>query len=427
MKSLRYILLLCLFPGNVFSQDIEYARSVVKALASPEFKGRGYVEDGDRISSDYIASEFAKMGLMPLFGNSWFQNFSIDVNTFPGRMSVRLNETVLAPGVDYIVDPGSPSVRGKFRVIRRNRSQIDTEQKVIELINEAGNNFILIDSRGKKEEEPGLSKKIDEYINFLQFSKEINTGGIIILTNDKLSWHVARGQAPRPVITVNKENDFSSINTIDIEVDARLLRNHETRNVAGAIKGTSGSDSMIVVTAHYDHLGKMGKDTYFPGANDNASGVAMILNLAKHYSVNKPRYTTLFIALSAEELGIVGAGAFTEKPPIDLSRIKFLVNFDLAGTGEEGIRVVNGSVFKDKFDLLTKINTVEDLLPKVDIRGAACNSDHCMFYQKGVPCFYIYTQGGISAYHDVYDKSETLPLTEFSDYCRLMIGFFSKI
>jgi Zn-dependent M28 family amino/carboxypeptidase len=135
----------------------------------------------------------------------------------------------------------------------------------------------------------------------------------------------------------------------------------------------------------------------------------------------------VFIALSGEELGILGAKAFTDHPLIDLDKIKFLVNFDLAGTGEEGIRVVNGSIFKEKFDLILKINQQHGLLPKVDIRGAACNSDHCFFYQKGVPCFYIYTQGGIRAYHDFYDKYETLPFTGFVGYCKLMILFFDSI
>ena len=184
---------------------------------------------------------------------------------------------------------------------------------------------------------------------------------------------------------------------------------------------------MIVVLAHYDHLGKMGRDTYFPGANDNASGVAMILNLAKYYSANKPEYTMVFVALGAEELGLLGAKAFTDNPPVDLKKIKFLVNFDLAGTGDEGIKVVNGSVFRNKFDLLTRINDEKKLLPKVDIRGPACNSDHCLFYQKGVPCFYIYTLGGIQAYHDVSDKSDTLPLTEFVDFCSLIIEFFDRM
>ncbi|MEN8203855.1 MAG: M20/M25/M40 family metallo-hydrolase, partial [Bacteroidota bacterium] len=166
---------------------------------------------------------------------------------------------------------------------------------------------------------------------------------------------------------------------------------------------------------------------YFPGANDNASGIAMILNLAKHFSENPPAYSMVFMALGAEEIGLLGAKAFTEDPTFDLDRIKFLVNFDLAGTGDEGIKVVNATVHQREFDLLSVLNTEKDLLPAVSSRGPACNSDHCMFHQKGVPSFYIYTLGGIQAYHDIYDRYETLPLTEFVDYCTLMISFFDHL
>jgi len=217
------------------------------------------------------------------------------------------------------------------------------------------------------------------------------------------------------------------VSEIDLIIECKFIKNYTTQNITGIIKGSSVPDSFIVVIAHYDHLGQMGAATYFPGANDNASGVAMILNLASYYAKNPPKYSMVFIALSGEELGILGAKEFTENPLIRLDRIKFLINFDLAGTGEEGIRVVNGSIYKDKFDLLVKLNNEYQLLPKVDIRGAACNSDHCYFYQKGVLCFYIYTQGGIKAYHDIYDKPETLPLTEFVDYCKLMVKFFDEI
>jgi aminopeptidase YwaD len=68
--------------------------------------------------------------------------------------------------------------------------------------------------------------------------------------------------------------------TIELDVEAKFLPVYQTQNVAGVIKGTSLTDSMLVVTAHYDHLGMMGKKVYFPGANDNASGTAMLLTLA---------------------------------------------------------------------------------------------------------------------------------------------------
>jgi aminopeptidase YwaD len=131
----------------------------------------------------------------------------------------------------------------------------------------------------------------------------------------------------------------------------------------------------------------------------------------------------VFIAFSGEEIGLFGSRAFLEHPSIALKKIKFLVNFDMAGTGEEGIRIVNGSVFKDQFNRITQLNNQYKLLPRIDIRGESCNSDHCLFYQMGVPSFFMYTQGGIKAYHDIYDRSQTLPLTGFQGYFELMTNF----
>lgn len=427
MKKPLLLLLLFSFHFLTFSQDIDYAKRIIERLSSAEFKGRGYIENGDKISADYIANEYHNLGLLPGNKKTYFQKFNISVNTLPNKVVVRIDGIELKTAVDYLVESSCPSINGKYQIIKTDRSQIDTEAKLVSLVNKAGSSFILIDNRNKKNEKPELSKKIDEYLQFLEYNPDVNIKGIIIYTNEKLTWESSTTQNIRPVVIVNKELDLINLNSIEINVDAKFFQKYETQNVIGSIKGTSDSDSTIVVLAHYDHLGKLGKDIYFPGANDNASGVAMILNLAKHYAKNKPKYKMVFIALSGEELGLLGAKAFTDNPLIDLTKIKFLVNFDLAGTGEEGIRIVNGSVYKDKFDLISKLNQQQGLLPKVDIRGPACNSDHCFFYQKGVPCFYIYTQGGIRAYHDIFDKYETLPLTEFVDYCKLMILFFDSI
>jgi aminopeptidase YwaD len=427
VKKIKLLLILVSVHLVTFSQDIDYAKRIIENLSSPEFKGRGYVENGDRISAGYISKEYQTLGLLPLNRKSYFQKFKLSVNTLPDRVSVKIDGTELHVATDYLVESSCPPVNGKFQIIKTSRSQIDTDAKLVSLVNKAGDSFILIDCRDKKNEKPDISKKIDEYIQFLKYSPQVTIKGIIIFTSDKLTWESSTSQNIRPVVILNTELDLSKVDSIEITVDSKFIQNYETQNVVGSIKGTSGSDSTVVVTAHYDHLGKIGKDTYFPGANDNASGIAMILNLAKHYSVNKPKYTMVFIALSGEETGILGAKAFTDNPLTDLKKIKFLVNFDLAGTGDEGIKIVNGSVYKEKFDLITKINQQKDLLPKIDIRGAACNSDHCLFYQKGVPCFYIYTLGGIQSYHDIFDKYETLPLTEFADYCKLMISFFDSI
>ena len=109
-----------------------------------------------------------------------------------------------------------------------------------------------------------------------------------------------------------------------------------------------------------------------------------------------------------------------------MQKIKFLVNLDLAGTGDDGITVVNATVFQEKYYTLENLNRQHTLLTRVKKRGEACNSDHCFFFMAGVPCFYIYTLGGTTAYHDIYDKAATLPLTEYNDYFTLLQKFIQK-
>ena len=425
MKLLTILFIFLAASVISYAQDIEYAKAVVQKLASPEMHGRGYTEKGDWLAAEFISGEYKRMGLVPL-DKSFYQNFNISINTFPNALSLKINNEVLQPGTDYLVESSSPGIKGKFNVVACSRKDIDTEEKLIGLINKAGTGFILIDNTEKSTTDQEANKKIDDYINYIKYSPQVPSKGIVIYTNEKLTWGNATYEGVRPVVIINKELDLKRVQSLEIIIENKFIKDYETQNVVGFIKGSLHPDSFLVVTAHYDHLGRMGKETCFPGANDNASGIAMMLSLADHYSKNQPEYSMLFIALSAEEVGLLGAKKFTEDPLIELSRIRFLVNFDLAGTGEEGVRVVNGSVYKDQFDLLTQLNTAHQLLPKIDIRGAACISDHCMFYQKGVPCFYIYTQGGIKAYHDVYDKYKTLPLTEFVDYCSLMIRFFDS-
>jgi Zn-dependent M28 family amino/carboxypeptidase len=171
----------------------------------------------------------------------------------------------------------------------------------------------------------------------------------------------------------------------------------------------------------------MGAATAFPGANDNASGIAMLLELIKHYTQTPPPYTLVFIAFTGEEMGLLGSRHFADNPPFDLSTIRFLINFDLAGTGSEGIQIVNSTIFTQEAQLLDSLNVAHSLLPQIKKRGESCNSDHCPFYQKNTPSYFIYTLGGIDAYHDVYDRPETLPLTTFTEYSQLIQLFISHL
>jgi Zn-dependent M28 family amino/carboxypeptidase len=199
--------------------------------------------------------------------------------------------------------------------------------------------------------------------------------------------------------------------------------------VLAFIAGSAQPDSFLVLTAHYDHLGRQGREVLFPGANDNASGTAMLLELAAWYAQprNRPRYSIAFMAFGAEEAGLVGSAFYTQHPLFPLSHIRFLVNLDLLGAGDEGLMVVNGRILEQEFNLLHQLNTRHHYLPLIKGRGKAANSDHYHFTEKGVPAFFFYTLGGPAAYHDPQDLAATLPLSGFTGVFWLIKDFFKVL
>lgn len=365
---------------NSFAQDINYARKTISTLTSKKYWGRGYTNNGMGKAADFIESEFKKLGLSPLSGNSYKQFFSFPVNTFPSNMSLKLNGKTLSPGKDFIVHQASKGI-------------------------------VSNDSLVQKDSTTYLSK----------------SGNIAVSFQPKLTWSVAQQVLDYTIIEVNKNSISSQPSQIDANITNELVPNFTSANVGAIIKGTTKPDSILVFTAHYDHLGGMGSKTFFPGANDNASGVAMLLDLAKYYASHPPKYSIAFICFAAEEAGLLGSKYFTENPLVPLKNIRFLWNLDLVGTGETGATVVNATVHPQEFSLLNQINNEKQLLKKINSRGKAANSDHYFFTEKGVPAFFLYTQGGIAAYHDVDDKAETLPLTAYENLFKLFVNFNTAI
>ena len=209
--------------------------------------------------------------------------------------------------------------------------------------------------------------------------------GIIEMTNEKLTMDMSQEQMKFAHLIIRAEKIPKKLETISVQIDAQLKENYITQNVVGYVKGKNFPDSFLVFTAHYDHLGQLGDGVYFPGANDNASGISMLIELAKYFSLpeHQPKYSILFIAFSGEEVGLLGSKYFTEHPLVPLSSMKFLVNMDIVGTGDDGIKVVNGAILKDEFNKLVELNDAHSYLKSVQPRGKAANSDHYFFFEKG--------------------------------------------
>ncbi len=424
MKTRIFYLFILLLSGIFpLCAQVDYARSVVKVLASKAYAGRGYVFDGDRKAAAFIAAEYRKNGLLPL-GTDYYQPFSMPANVFPKDVKIVVDGRKLKLGEQALIEAASPSVNGKFML---TEITVPTDPVALDQLIQNPlfkDKFLVVDERAAL-----ATMKADQFrMTLLRLASGGYYKGILVQTHQKLLWRGATNQLNRPIVYV-KNNSVIPLEgkVMQLKVHAVFQENYLTNNVCGMIKGTSESDSLIVITAHYDHVGAIGKRVVFTGANDNASGTALLLYLATYYRQHPPKYNTVFLAFSGEESGLLGSTFFADNPLIDLRKIKFLLNFDMAGTGDDGIQVVNGTIFKDQFERLVAINKEKKYLPEVKVRGPMNRSDHYPFYAKGVPSFFIYTLGGIAAYHDIYDRYETLPFTRFDEYVRLMIDFIKTI
>lgn len=417
MRNLVAILLLFGCSLQTFGQ-ISEVRRITKALCSPEFQGRGYVNRGDSIAASYLVQEFQKSGIQG-YKKNYLQPYEIEaVNTFPGDMEVKQDGVVLIPGQHYLLDPSSSGFDGKLWPIYIEGADLfdeETLRNAISLLGKHGSTYNAVAlqmshlSADSLKQLQGLSEALAEY------------APVIEIQNSKFTWSVGRAQFGFPVIYM--QDSIYTGDNLEVHIDAELLTGYKTQNVMAYIPGKKKCGKTIIFTAHYDHLGRMGRDAYFPGGNDNASGTAMLLTMAKYFKENPTDYNILFVAFSGEEAGLLGSKYFVEHSPIKLNKIRFLINLDIMGSGEEGITAVNATLFPEEFELLEKINTEQNLLSAVKKRGPAANSDHYWFTEKGVPAFFIYTMGPNKNYHDVFDTYENLSFKEYEDITTLLVSF----
>ncbi len=413
--------------SKVVPSEKNYARKVVDTLASPYMAGRGYEFEGDKKAATYISNQMSSFGLLH-FGTDYMQHLGFDVNTFDkidvsvviadAGMKITMKQM---PGADYIVIPNSCSLKGTFPVVKLNNKIYADKNKMDEFLKaDHRKQFVLVNDA-----DPTIMEQKDLYAYAIK--NPFKAKGVIMLCN-KLTEETSDTVADYVLISALANTKFDSAAGITVDIQNKFAKNYISQNLIGYIKGRVQPDSFIVFSAHYDHLGKMG-DIYFPGANDNASGTAMLLSLAKYYSAHKEnlRYSIAFIAFTGEEMGLFGSHYYVEHPLFPLSNIRFEVNMDIMGTGEEGITVVNATTYDGAFHDLLKINDSLHYLKLIKPRGATSNSDHYFFYAHHVPDFFIYTMGGIKAYHDIYDRRETLPLTEFDNVFNLLLHFTDDI
>ena len=179
-------------------------------------------------------------------------------------------------------------------------------------------------------------------------------------------------------------------------------------NIIGVIPGTRVADKYIVVTAHYDHVG-VNDGQVFNGADDNASGVATMLELAKRLKANPPEHSVLIVALDGEERSLLGAKHFVEAPPVPLSSISMNLNFDMTARADsDGKLWVTGTYqhpyFRPLLERIAPRGTVSLAFGKDTPEDKGADnwveaSDHAAFHRAGLPFLYF----GVN-YHEDYHR-----------------------
>jgi Iap family predicted aminopeptidase len=260
----------------------------------------------------------------------------------------------------------------------------------------------------------------------LQIPGACTNAGLIQTWPPILKFYKAYGEkvVDKPIIWAT--SDFpKDAKTITANIDNTFLKDYECFNVVAKVEGRK-HDSCFVFTAHYDHLGNLGKKVYYAGANDNASGTAAIVTLAAYYSKNRPEYDMYFVAFAAEESGLHGSEWYVAHPSVPLEQIKFVFNLDMIGDNNPVQYVETNS---DRgFALFEQINGEKHYFKGLNRGELAGNSDHYSFAERNVPCILFENEEGdaFKYYHTVFDTYETMKFDTYEPIFRLVRDFVER-
>ncbi len=198
---------------------------------------------------------------------------------------------------------------------------------------------------------------------------------------------------------------------------AMNVENHISRNVVAFIEGEEHPGRYIILGAHYDGQGSGGiismdhggEPSIHNSADDNSSGTAALLELARHYAENRPSVSVVFAAFSGEELGLIGSSHFVDTMEIDVEDILAMINMDMIGRMEEDKLTIFGTGSADIWDsLLDDIS--DDSLDITRTPSGSGASDHASFYRTGIPVLHYFT-GTHDDYHRPTDTADKINYT----------------
>lgn len=400
------------------AQSLDHYKKIIKELSSTKYQGRGYALNGVRKAGKYIAREFRRAGVDEVT----LQPFCIDVNCYPGRMEMSVDGKKLAPGTEFTVREYCPGVDCSGKLYFIDEERYDSAKVLSDLAKPENEGcFVVCDYF--------FSTRHREDFSRMQSRGECLNAGVILTWTTPLKFYRAYSNLliDKPVAWVMRDL-IEGASEVRLSFENKYLKDYESDNVIAKVEGRR-HDGCYVFTAHYDHLGNLGRKTCFPGANDNASGTAGIITLAEYYAQNTPEYDMYFIAFSGEDTNLNGSGYYVEHPVVPLSEIRYLFNLDMIGDDNPVIYCEVSDAGMDGYDELVRINSEKKCFAGLNRGELAGNSDHWPFAQKGVPCIFFENKEGsaFQYYHTVKDDFSTVRFESFEPLMTLIRTYCERL
>ena len=391
----------------------------VSYLADDKLEGRRAGTPGEKLAMEYISDQFSKAGLTPKGENGWFQQFEI----YDGK---QVNDAT-----HLIVNGHDLKLHTEFFPLAFSPN--GSINAVVEMaLAESGGPWFLdiaeILEKNKDNPHFDLEGELRARAN-----QAADKGATALLVHnhaehkDGLAFQ-AKDRSPAskiPVIYISRTAMLQYFNDSDASYDVQLKtdignKSRMGHNVIGYLD--NGAPTTIVLGAHYDHLG-YGEDNnsmirnsteklIHNGADDNASGTAALIEVAKLVKKSKSKSNNyLFIAFSAEELGLNGSKYFTEHPTVDLATVNYMVNMDMVGRLNDSSRTltVGGFGTSPVWGEVLASYKPKNLHIKFDSSGTG-PSDHSSFYRKDIPVLFLFT-GLHTDYHKPSDDADKINYT----------------
>lgn len=451
-------------------------REHIEYLSSDKLKGRLTGSEGDSLASEYIKNMLTSYGFSPLEGDG-FQRFTVTKQILPGannRMSALGRDyipekdfipmgfssnggteaEVIFAGYGFVINTDSLKwndysgldVKNKWVMILRADPEVTNTRSIFIPFSGDRDKALIAKDMGAAGVLLISGPASDDQDSFEALNKNDFSVGIPVfrIKRDVADQILSKAQATVSALE-KKLNDsrkpFRLSTGVTLSGNAEIVREESgTRNIAMILPGSDEElkNEYIIIGAHFDHLGMGGPgsssravDTtgVHHGADDNASGVAMMLELAEKLSKTKGSHkrSIICIGFTGEEMGLLGSKYYTENPGIDLKKVNAMINLDMVGRlRETNTLQISGTGTAEGFrDLIYSISDTALIKLALSEEGYG-PSDHSAFYGKNIPVLF-YSTGAHLDYHTPDDIADSINYNGMITISSLVFNMSSKL